>query len=165
MRDYHHATFRDTTDPNAIIRPAEPHSCSARTLEMAAQLSAVSVTRGIALKAPRMTAKKARIAMRVQAVRPREPRAARSRKTSFVSHGSSHVREPCRHPRPDHDPLAIRQPRSRLPRRLSNRSPPLSKSTSRCVPPPVRGAPRKFPFRASTHDTVDVRRASSANAS
>ena len=53
---------------------------------MAAQLSAVTVTRGVALKAPHVTAKKARIATRVQAVRPREPRAARSRKTLSLIH-------------------------------------------------------------------------------
>ena len=41
---------------------------------MAAQLSAVTATRGVAMKAPRVTAKKARVATRVQAVRPREPR-------------------------------------------------------------------------------------------
>jgi len=115
------------------------------------QLSAVTATRGIALKASRVAVKKARVGTRVQAVRPREPE-----NLVFIPHGSSVTcREPFRHPSPDHDPPAIRHRRPRLPRRRSHRSPPPSKSTSRCVPLPVRGVPlvSRFgrPSKRQTH--------------
>ena len=46
------------------------------------QLSAVTATRGVALKAPRVAVKKARVGTRVQAVRPREPE-----NLVFIPHG------------------------------------------------------------------------------
>ena len=49
----------------------QSHPLTLRALPtMAAQLSSVNVTRGVALKAPRVAARKARVATRVQAVRP-----------------------------------------------------------------------------------------------
>ena len=46
------------------------------------QLSAVTATRGVALQAPRVAVKKARVGPRVQAVRPRE-----SENLVFIPHG------------------------------------------------------------------------------